>query len=156
MADLNIDVLNVIRNSLMQKSVELMGGGNMSITDYTAESVDKLYKIYGKYFNGSFHSVLWELIVNCTHAGKLICFHTAIKSKYYVLGLIIANKYGYIPLMATFKTQDYYKAKDITDKLNEHVFNYSEEFCSDIVMSSMRIKKGEDDGTEPKQTNIRH
>lgn len=103
-----------------------------------AERVDDIFSRFNRDFEGSFHSALWQLIVNKAHEEEHIAFvPTTGDGEGFSLSLAFESG-GYLPLVAWFKTNDYHKASTIADLLSAQVFGITSKQVHEITTRSMR------------------
>jgi len=105
-----------------------------------SDPLDRLNRIYDQYkdeFEGDFHNMLWQILVNKVFGDRRMAFHAAILDTGYILGIAEENKPGYHPSYVFFKTLIHREATEITGSLNFEVFNLNNREACEIVLTSM-------------------
>ena len=101
----------------------------------------KLNDIYNKHkeqFTGSFHTVLWHIIIGESKKGGGAAFTPIPPISPAGFSIGIANKVGgYTPTLANFVSTSYDECTDICTALNDEVFGLTEEQADMIVSKSM-------------------
>jgi len=111
----------------------------------TATSTDQLNEIYefnkdafiSDPFKGSFHNLLWQLIINRVAENTIQTFYDVYHEGEYVLARVIANEPGFINTGVYFKDctpEDH--AKKICEYLNDKIFNQTPSESDKIVSTS--------------------
>lgn len=101
------------------------------------EKVDRIYKEYGDRFEGSFHTVLWGMIVNVELFDARAAFHVSVENHFMLVIALAAG--GYVSTPAYFKARDYHEACQVAQLLSCDVFGYdSIETVQEVVDLSLR------------------
>jgi len=104
------------------------------------EKLNKIFEEFKGYYEGCFHNMLWQIIVNDVHANKIKAVFTAITGNGYKIGLSIANEPKYYDTGVFIKEPNYDKANIIMARLNKAMFDLDDEQVLNITMSSMFCK----------------
>ncbi len=108
------------------------------------DSLKKLNSLYERFkndFEGSFHNVLWQIMINENRKGDEgnCAFTPAIKNGETLLGIADRGMSGYCSTGAGFKTHNHNKAQEICDVLNKEVFGVDSKQAAEIVLTTMAI-----------------
>lgn len=104
----------------------------------TIDELRELYEKYKGYFDGSFHNLLWQLMINEVHADRERALTAVIDKRGYQLGLVLEGMKGYIPTLTWFKPgMKWEECSKIADELSEKIFEIDYEKQNIIVLRSM-------------------
>jgi hypothetical protein len=111
------------------------------VAETAQNPLDKLrtaYEMHKDFFEGAFHSALWEILANNVFAGKVATFCNNYREEGNQLGVAVANEAGYTPTPAYFKPGiPQNKVDEILAQLNAQVFGLDEKAALHVLVSSM-------------------
>ncbi len=102
------------------------------------EILNKLFDKYKDRFDGSFHNVLWQIMINGKRKDTESCFVSNYTNRGLDLGIADKNESGYTFAGCCFKYNvTYDEAELILADLNKEVFELTEDQAFKISLSSL-------------------
>jgi hypothetical protein len=110
-----------------------------TISETTSDKLNRIYDQYKIFVEGSFHSFLWEVMINGRFDGQKVAL-IYIQVGPHRIGVADAKDKGFFPVTFVLKPETKERQVELIEELNKEIFGLSAKEAFEIGIKSMAKK----------------